>query len=119
LKQLVLDYFRLQADGGKKRLWQSKLFWLANCFAPFFVIALDYLTMSMNGNSPGLTVRETIFLRLSVCAVGILLNSILVVFVKPYKMIALTMIIINIALGIFYWYVFVIRHGAAIGFWIF
>jgi hypothetical protein len=118
LKNLVLDYFRPVADDKKRRLWQSKLFWLANCFGPIGVFALNLLATDMNGDLPLLSFNASNVVRLMVCAVGIIINSVLAVFVGKYRVLASVVAILYATVGSYFWYAFVIRHGMALGFWI-
>jgi hypothetical protein len=119
LANFIFHYLSPKADGQIRPLWQSKIFWAANFFGPIGILAADVLATDMNGDLPLITYNASNIIRLAFCAAGVVLNSILAVSVRKYWIPALAVIFLYAALGTYFWYAFWIRHGLAIGFWIF
>jgi hypothetical protein len=89
-----------------------------NCFGPISVFGFSLLATDMNGDLPLINFNMSSIVRLIVCAVGFIINSVLAVFVGKYRVLASVLAILYTIIGTYFWYAFVIRHGAALGFWI-
>jgi len=83
------------------------------------ILAISVLATNMNGDLPLLDFNASSVARLMISGVGIGVNVALAVLVRKYRVPAIIMAFIYTLLASFFYYAFVIKQGAYLGFWIF